>query len=128
MISTLSAGFAVLATVLAAVGLYGVLAYTVSQRTREFGLRMALGADAAMVRRLVLGHVARMTAVGGLAGLVAAVGLGRLARSLLFELEGYDPVVLTSSVLLLAVVAGLAGLLPAMRAARIQPMTALRHD
>ena len=65
MISTLSAGFAVLATLLAAVGLYGVLAYTVSQRTREFGLRMALGADGASVRGMVLGQVARMTAMGG---------------------------------------------------------------
>ena len=65
MISTLSAGFAVLATVLAAIGLYGVLAYTVTQRTREFGLRMALGADGATVRTMVLGHVAKMTAVGG---------------------------------------------------------------
>ena len=128
MISTLSAGFAVLATLLAAVGLYGVLAYTVSQRTREFGLRMALGADAGMVRGLVLGHVARMTAVGGLVGLLAAVGLGRLARSLLFELDGYDPAVLGASMILLAVVALAAGLVPAMRAARIQPMTALRQD
>ncbi len=128
MISTLSAGFAVLATVLAAVGLYGVLAYTVAQRTREFGLRMALGADAAMVRGLVLAHVSRMTAVGGLAGLVAAVVLGRLARSMLFELEGYDPLVLGASALILTAVALIAGLVPALRASRIAPMAALRHD
>ncbi|MEP7117830.1 MAG: ABC transporter permease [Acidobacteriota bacterium] len=127
MISTLSAGFAVLATVLAAVGLYGVLAYTVAQRTREFGLRMALGADAGMVRNLVLGHVGRMTAIGGLAGLAVAIGLGRLARSMLFELEGYDPAVLAVSTLLLAVVAFGAGLVPAVRASRVAPMTALRQ-
>jgi predicted permease len=128
MISTLSAGFAVLATVLAAIGLYGVLAYTVTQRTREFGLRMALGADGASVRGMVLGHVARMTAVGGLIGLLAAVGIGRLAQSLLYELQGYDPLVLTVSAGLLALVAAVAGLLPALRASRIEPMVALRQD
>ena len=128
MISTLSAGFAALATVLAAIGLYGVLAYTVTQRTREFGLRMALGADGASVRGMVLGHVARMTVVGGVVGLVAAVGIGQLARALLFELEGYDPVVLAGSAILLAIVAAVAGLLPALRASRIEPMVALRQD
>jgi predicted permease len=128
MISTLSAGFAVLATVLAAIGLYGVLAYTVTQRTREFGLRMALGADGASVRGMVLGHVARMTAVGGLIGLLAAVGIGRLAQSLLYELQGYDPLVLTVSAGLLALVAAAAGLVPALRASRIEPMVALRQD
>jgi predicted permease len=128
MISTLSAGFAVLATVLAAIGLYGVLAYTVAQRTREFGLRMALGADAGMVRGLVLGHVGRMSAIGALAGLTAAVALGRLARSMLFELDGYDPAVLAASTVLLGVVALAAGAIPAVRASRIEPMTALRQD
>jgi predicted permease len=128
MISTLSAGFAVLATLLAAIGLYGVLAYTVTQRTREFGLRMALGADGASVRGMVLGHVARMTAVGGVIGLLAAVGIGRLAQSLLYELQGYDPLVLTVSAGLLALVAAAAGLLPALRASRIEPMVALRQD
>jgi predicted permease len=128
MISTLSAGFAVLATVLAAIGLYGVLAYTVTQRTREFGLRMALGADGATVRGMVLGHVARMTAVGGVVGLLAAVGIGRLAQSLLYELQGYDPTVLVVSAVLLALVAAAAGLLPALRASRIEPMVALRQD
>ena len=128
MISTLSAGFAVLATLLAAVGLYGVLAYTVSQRTREFGLRMALGADAAGVRRLVFGQVARMTAMGAVLGLAAAIGIGVAARSLLFELQGYDPVVLTASVALLTVIAFGAGAIPAHRAARVAPMTALRQD
>ncbi len=128
MIGTLSSLFAGLATLLAAVGLYGVLAYTVSQRTREFGLRMALGADPGMVRSLVFGQVARMTAVGVVVGLGAAVGLGRLATSLLFELEGSDPAVLTASSVLLAAVAFVAGAIPAVRASRVQPMAALRHD
>jgi ABC-type antimicrobial peptide transport system permease subunit len=128
MISTLSAGFAVLATLLAAVGLYGVLAYTVAQRTREFGLRMALGADGATVRGMVMRHVGRMTAIGAVAGLAAAIGLARLARSMLFELEGDDPAVLVSSAVLLTLVASLAGLVPALRASRIEPLTALRQD
>jgi predicted permease len=128
MISTLSASFAVLATLLAAVGLYGVLAYTVAQRTKEFGLRMALGADAARVRGLVLGQVGRMTIIGGIIGLAAAVGLGRLAQSLLFQLEGYDPVVLAFSAVVLTIVALGAGFIPAYRASRLDPMRALRYE
>jgi predicted permease len=128
MISTLSAAFAVLATLLAAVGLYGVLAYTVTQRTREIGLRMALGADAARVRRMVLTQVGWMTVIGGATGLAAAVGLGRLAQSLLFELQGHDPLVLAGSAALLLIVSGGAGLIPALRASRIDPMRALRYE
>ncbi len=128
MIGTLSSLFAALATVLAAVGLYGVLAYTVAQRTREFGLRMALGADGAMVRGLVLRQVLWMTAVGGVVGLVLAIGIGRGAQSLLFELQGWDPVVLSVSAALLCAVAFGAGLLPALRASRIMPMVALRDE
>lgn len=128
VISTLSFAFAVLATVLAAVGLYGVLAYTVAQRTREFGLRMALGADGGDVRGLVMNQVIRMAIVGGVIGLAAAIGIGRVAKSLLFEMTGYDPLVLTGATIALAVVAIGAGLLPALRASRIDPMTALRYE
>lgn len=128
MISTMSALFAGLATLLAAVGLYGVLAYTVAQRTREFGLRMALGADGPAVRGLVLGQVARMTLIGGVVGILAAIAIGRSAQSLLFELQGYDPAVLASSAVLLTLVAGLAGAIPAVRASRVQPMVALRDE
>ena len=92
MISTLSAAFAALATLLAAVGLYGVLAYTVAQRTREIGVRMALGADAGRVRAMVLRQVGGMTLVGGAIGIVGALALEKTARSLLFGLEGHDPV------------------------------------
>src|SRR5262249_5942775 len=81
----LSAAFAILATVLAAIGLYGVIAYTVAQRTREFGLRMALGATPGRLRRMVLGQVAVMTLVGGLIGLAGAAGVGKAARSVLFH-------------------------------------------
>src|SRR5205085_2959945 len=90
MISVLSAAFACLATLLAAIGLYGALAYTVSQRTREIGVRMALGAAPSRVRAMVLRQVGIMTAVGGAIGLVAAISLGRLAESLLFQLKGWD--------------------------------------
>ncbi|MCC6989368.1 MAG: ABC transporter permease [Acidobacteria bacterium] len=128
MIGTLSSLFAALATVLAAIGLYGVLAYTVAQRTREFGLRMALGADGAMVRGLVLRQVLRMTVIGGAVGLALAIGIGRGAQSLLFEMQGWDPAVLVSSAALLGAVAFGAGVLPALRASRIAPMVALRDE
>ena len=93
-ISVLSAAFACLATLLAAVGLYGVLAYTVAQRTREIGLRMALGAEPSRVLKMVLRQVAIMTLVGGAIGLGASIWLGNLAASLLYELKGHDIVVL----------------------------------
>ena len=128
VISTLSFGFAVLATILAAIGLYGVLAYTVAQRTREFGLRMALGADGASVRGLVMGQVIRMAIIGGAIGMAVAIGVGRAAKSLLFEMTGYDPVVLTVATVALAFVALGAGFLPALRASKIDPMTALRYE
>ena len=127
IITLLSAAFAGLATLLAAVGLYGVLAYTVAQRTRELGLRMALGADAARLRAMVLGQVGRMTLVGGAVGLVAAFGVGRLAQSLLYEIDGLTPAVAAAAALALAAVALAAGFLPAHRASRVDPMAALRH-
>jgi predicted permease len=127
-VTTMSAAFAALATLLAALGLYGVLAYTVTQRTREFGLRMALGADSANVRRLVLRQVGLMTAVGGALGLAAALVLSRVAESLLFQMDARDPFVFTAAALGLTAVALCAGLIPAQRAARVDPMTALRYE
>jgi len=128
MISTLAAAFAVLATLLAAVGLYGVLAYTVAQRTREIGVRMALGADAGRVRGMVIGQVTRMVIVGGVLGLAAAFALGRAASSLLFGLEGHDPAVMIGAAVVLALVALGAGYVPALRASRVDPMQALRYE
>ena len=127
-ISVLSASFASLATLLAAVGLYGVLAYTVSQRTREIGLRMALGAAPSRIRGMVLRQVGLMTLVGGIVGLAAAVALARLAQSLLFQMQGWDPLVLTASAAALTVVALGAGLIPAQRASQVDPMLALRYE
>ena len=128
LISSLSAAFAVLATLLATVGLYGVLAYTVTQRTREIGLRMALGAAGGKVRGMILRQVVRMTLIGGTLGLVAASFLGRAAESLLFGLEGSDPFVFVTVAVLLVGVALGAGYVPAQRASRIDPMEALRYE
>jgi predicted permease len=127
-ISTLAGVFAALATLLAAVGLYGVLAYTVSQRTREIGLRMALGAAPGRVRFMVLKQVAWMTCVGGAVGLAAAVAVGQLAQSLLYQLKGYDALVLIASSVALGLVALGAGFIPALRASRVDPMLALRYE
>ena len=127
-VTSMSAAFAALATLLAAIGLYGVLAYTVAQRTREFGLRMALGADRADVRRLVLRQVAIMTVVGGTIGVASAFALGRVAESLLFQMSARDPLIFASAAASLVLVAFGAGLLPAHRAARVDPMQALRYE
>jgi predicted permease len=128
MISILSASFALLATLLAGVGLYGVLAYSVQQRTREIGVRMALGAGSGSVQRMVLAQVGVMVLIGGAVGVAAALAIGRLAQSLLYQLEGHDPLVFSLSILLLAAVAFGAGLIPARRASRVDPMHALRYD
>jgi predicted permease len=128
MISILSAAFAGIATLLAAIGLYGVLAYTVAQRTREFGLRMALGADAGRVRRMILGQVGWMTLAGSVAGIAGAIAIGMKGAEMLYELKGYDPAVVATSTAVLALVAFTAGLIPAIRASRVNPMTALRND
>ena len=128
MISTLSASFAVLATLLAAVGLYGVLAYSVAQRTREIGVRMALGANGGRVRVMVLMQVGRMALIGSVIGIAGALAIGKASQSLLYQLDGHDPVVIALSVVALAAVAFSAGLIPALRASRIDPMHALRYE
>jgi len=128
MISTLSGAFAVLATLLASIGLYGVLAYSVAQRTREIGVRMALGADARRVRVMVLRQVTVMMLVGAAIGLVGALGLGRAGRSILYGLQEHDPVVLGMSIVLLILVALGAGYMPARRASEVDPVQALRYE
>ncbi len=128
MIGTLSSAFALLATLLASIGLYGVLSFTVTQRTREIGVRMALGAGAPRIRKMILGQVGRMAAIGGAFGLVASLALGRAAESLLFGVDGRDPLVLFAGGALLGAVALLAGFLPALRASRVDPMVALRAE
>ena len=128
MITTLSAAFAALATLLAAIGLYGVLAYSVVQRTKEIGVRMALGADSSSIVRMVLRHVAVMTIVGAAIGAGGAYAIGKGAQSLLFGITARDPLVMVAAASLLALVALAAGSIPALRASRVDPVQALRYE
>jgi predicted permease len=128
LIATLSASFAGLATLLAAIGLYGVLAYNVAQRRRELGLRQALGAKAVDLRALVLKRVGVMAMIGMSIGLAAAIALGRAAEGLLFGLSGNDPIILLVAVAAISLVVLVAAYVPARRAASIDPMVALRAE
>jgi ABC-type antimicrobial peptide transport system permease subunit len=119
---------ATIATLLAAMGLYGVLSYMVAQRTREIGLRLALGAKAASVRRMVLRQVGWMTVIGVPVGIVAAFGVGNFAASQLFGLAPTDPrAVVAAAVVLAATVLG-ASYWPARKASRVDPVVALRAE
>jgi ABC-type antimicrobial peptide transport system permease subunit len=124
----LSSAFGSLATLLAAIGIYGVLAFAAGQRRREIGVRIALGADPASVRRLVLGEVGRFLLAGGAIGLPAAYVLGRLLESILFGVKARDPLVFAAGAGLMGATAAFAAYLPARQAARIEPLVALRSD
>ena len=128
MTGELSVGFAALATLLASIGLYGVLTYSIAQRSRELGVRMALGANPTTVQLMVLRQVARMTLIGGSVGIAGALALGKPVQSLLFEINGRDPLVVALSALVLTLVALGAGYIPARKASRIDPVRALRYD
>jgi predicted permease len=128
LMSVMTGAFAILATLVAAIGLYGMFAYAVAQRTPEIGLRMALGATRAGVRWMILRQVLVVMIVGGAIGLASAMLLGRAAQGLLFDLQFHDPVVLAGSIVTLMLVALAAGLVPADRAARIDPMSALKYE
>jgi len=121
-------GFAATALLLAAVGVYGVLSYTVAQRTHEIGIRMALGADRAQVRGMVLRQGLALTGIGVVFGIAGALALTGWLSSLLFEVQPGDPTVLAAVAATLALVAALAGYLPARRATAVDPIKALRHD
>jgi predicted permease len=128
LIASLSAFFGGLALLLAALGLYGVMSYSVTRRRNEIGIRIALGAEPQKVVRLVLGHVALITAVGLLVGAAASIGAGRFIDMLLFNLAASDRTMIAITAATLALAAGVAGYLPARRAARIDPMAALREE
>jgi putative ABC transport system permease protein len=125
---TLFGLFALLALLLAAIGLYGLIAYSVAQRTREFGIRYALGAQVRDVLRLVVGQGARLTALGLAVGLIAAAAVARLMETLLFRTKAYDPFVFVGVAVLLAAIGLLAALLPALRATKADPVAALRAE
>jgi predicted permease len=120
--------FGGVALFLAVIGLYALNSYTVARRTREIGIRMALGADAALTLQMILGEALKVTLVGMGAGLLLAIGLGKLLAGFLFDLRGFDPLVVGAAIALLTLVALCACYLPARRAARVDPMIALRYE
>jgi ABC-type antimicrobial peptide transport system permease subunit len=128
LLSVLTGAFAGLATLLAAVGLYGVLAFNVARRTREIGIRMALGAGAAQVRRLVVREVLTIVGIGAAAGLIAAWFAGALVQSVLFQTKPVDPWIFASAAAFLSLIAFAAAYLPVRRATGVDPMIALRYE
>jgi predicted permease len=128
LIALLSAGFGLLATLLASIGLYGVMAFAVARRKKELGIRLALGAQPGLVIWLVMKEVLLLLAIGLAVGLPAALGLGRYVSSQLYGIEGHDPWVAGATMALLTIVSAVAGLIPAHRASRINPILALRHE
>jgi putative ABC transport system permease protein len=128
LIALLSAGFGFLATLLAIIGLYGVMAFIVARRTKELGLRMALGAQRHSVVWLVMKEVLILVTIGLLIGVPSAIGLGRFVSAQLFGIQGSDPQTAVIMVLVLSTIAAIAGMIPAHRASRIDPITALRFE
>ena len=128
LVASLASSFGVLATILAAIGLYGVMAYTVTRRTREIGIRMALGARRGDVAWLVMREVLLLLAIGLAVGIPAALGLSRLVRAQLYGIQPADAATMAMAVAGIACVATLAGYLPGRRATRVDPMQALRWE
>ena len=128
LIAMLSAGFGLLATLLATVGLYGVMAFVVARRRKELGIRLALGAQPGLVIWLVMREVLLLLAIGLAIGIPAAMALGRYVAATLYGIQPHDPAIATWTVVLLTIVSAAAGLIPAHRASRIDPILALRYE
>jgi ABC-type antimicrobial peptide transport system permease subunit len=128
LIAMMSAGFGALATLLASIGLYGVMAFVVARRTKEIGVRLALGAMRGSVVWLVMREVLLLVGLGLAAGIPAALALGRLISAQLYGVKEDDPWVAAIAVILLSLVAATAGFVPARRASRIDPLLALRYE
>jgi putative ABC transport system permease protein len=120
--------FAMVALLIASVGVYGVMAYSVNQRAHEFGIRMALGAERRDVLRMVLRQALLLSGLGALAGAIGAFALTRWLGDMLYEVDPANPVTLGTVVVILVIVAIAASLAPARRATRVDPMVALRHE
>ncbi len=125
---TLLGAFAVLALVLAAIGIYGVVSYMVEQRTNEIGIRMALGAEQSSVLAMVTRHGLLLASIGVLGGLVGAFGLTRFLKTLLYGVQPADPTTFAFVAAALLLVAALASVVPALRATRVDPVIALRSE
>jgi predicted permease len=128
LIASLSAGFGLLATLLASVGLYGVMAFVVARRKKELGIRLALGAQPGFVVWIVMREVLLLLAIGLAVGVPAALALGQYVASQLYGIDARDPGIAVTTVVLLSIVSAAAGLIPARRASRIDPILALRHE
>lgn len=128
LLASLTAGFGVLALALACVGIYGIMAYSVANRTNEIGIRLALGAQPRQVRGMILRESTWLAVAGIVVGVAAALVLTRLVKSMLYDIQPWDPLTLAGGVLLLIAVALAASWIPARRAAKVQPMEALRHE
>jgi putative ABC transport system permease protein len=128
LVALLSAGFGLLATLLASIGLYGVMAFVVARRRKELGIRLALGAQRGIIIWSVMREVLLLLAIGLAFGIPTGLGLGRYVSSQLYGIQGHDPSIAVATMLLLTVVSALAGLIPAHRASRIDPILALRYE
>jgi predicted permease len=128
LIASLAEIFGALATLLAAIGIYGLLAYAVTQRTKEIGVRMALGADTGTVARMILKDVSRLVGIGVLLGLPLTYGLSQLVNSMLYGVKAFEPLTVSSALLVMVCVALAAAYLPTRRATRVDPLVALRYE
>jgi putative ABC transport system permease protein len=128
LLATLSEFFGVLAILLATIGLYGVIAYMVAQRSNEIGIRMALGAVPSRILKMIIGEAIKLLSIGLVVGLLLTLAAGKVASTLLYGLTSHDPFTLAMASITLAVVGVLASLLPAKRAATMDPIAALRDQ